>query len=239
MPDYLNSHDPTLYAVSEMFWTIQGEGLHAGRPALFIRLQGCDVGCPWCDTKHSWDMPTPGVDAAPKATVLSTAPGPARWAWMSAAEIAAFANSGRAPDGLAVITGGEPFLHDLAALVGAINTRTRLTPTIETSGTCHVPVDLGPCWITLSPKIGMPPGKEVLDSVVSRADEIKMPVGKQADIDKLDALLGPMLGVAVGAPAILLQPLSLSKKATDLCIKTAIERGWRVSVQQHKYLSIR
>ena len=39
----------------EQFYTLQGEGFHAGRPAVFIRLAGCDVGCVWCDVKESWD----------------------------------------------------------------------------------------------------------------------------------------------------------------------------------------
>ena len=46
--------------VVETFHSLQGEGLHAGRSAFFIRLAGCDVGCPWCDTKHSWPVAAHG-----------------------------------------------------------------------------------------------------------------------------------------------------------------------------------
>ena len=46
------------YPVMEHFYTIQGEGVHAGKPAYFVRLAGCDVGCVWCDVKESW--PTEG-----------------------------------------------------------------------------------------------------------------------------------------------------------------------------------
>ena len=40
----------------EKFHSLQGEGFHAGKSAFFIRLAGCNVGCTWCDTKHSWDQ---------------------------------------------------------------------------------------------------------------------------------------------------------------------------------------
>ncbi len=42
--------------VNEIFETIQGEATYTGTPAVFVRLQGCPVGCPWCDTKHTWDV---------------------------------------------------------------------------------------------------------------------------------------------------------------------------------------
>lgn len=43
------------YPINEMFQTLQGEGFFTGVPAIFIRLQGCPVGCSWCDTKHTWE----------------------------------------------------------------------------------------------------------------------------------------------------------------------------------------
>ncbi len=43
------------YPINEMFQTLQGEGYYTGVPAIFIRLQGCPVGCSWCDTKHTWE----------------------------------------------------------------------------------------------------------------------------------------------------------------------------------------
>ncbi len=44
------------YPVNELFETLQGEGSFTGVPAIFVRLQGCPVGCPWCDTRHTWDL---------------------------------------------------------------------------------------------------------------------------------------------------------------------------------------
>ena len=44
------------YKINEVFESLQGEGAHTGVPSIFIRLQGCPVGCPWCDTKHTWEI---------------------------------------------------------------------------------------------------------------------------------------------------------------------------------------
>src|ERR1700754_4606788 len=80
--------------VMESFYTLQGEGFHQGRAAYFIRLGGCDVGCVWCDVKDSWD-----AAKHPSLTI-------------SEIVTAAAAHPGR----LAVITGGEPLMHDCTAL---------------------------------------------------------------------------------------------------------------------------
>ena len=76
--------------VMESFYTIQGEGFHQGKAAYFIRLGGCDVGCVWCDVKESWD-----VAVHPHQSVTQL--------------IAAAASH---PGRIAVITGGEPLMHD-------------------------------------------------------------------------------------------------------------------------------
>jgi len=80
----------TSVGVSEIFLSIQGEGPSAGTPAHFVRLQGCDVGCHWCDSKYTWSP------AAGQAMALEDT-------WARARAL------GEAP--LLVVTGGEPLQH--------------------------------------------------------------------------------------------------------------------------------
>lgn len=233
----INDHDPSLYAVSELFWTVQGEGFYAGAPALFVRLQGCDVGCAWCDTKHSWPVPEANADSSldydPLKRIDAGNP-PGGWRWMWAKEIGAAAGV-RASPMLAVVTGGEPAMHNLGALARELHERGFIV-CIETSGTHSLEgLDTDEAWVTVSPKVGMAGGREVRPDVLAVADEVKMPVGKQADIDRLEELLQHTMPSAI----VSLQPLSMSRKATELCIETALQTGWRVSVQQHRYLQIR
>jgi 7-carboxy-7-deazaguanine synthase len=105
---------------------------------------------------------------------------------------------------------------------------------VETSGTepPRVPAEV---WMTVSPKLEMPGGRAVLAETVRRANEIKMPVGRDADVAALRRLLRE-----TGARApVFLQPLSRSPKATRLCIEAATRFGWRVSIQTHAYLGLR
>ncbi len=108
---------PTRGRVAETFYSIQGEGPTAGLPAVFVRLQGCSVGCSWCDTKYSWD-----ADAGRQVEL-----GPLL------EEIAAF------PCRRVVITGGEPLESPLfTALVAALAARDYVIE-VETSGTREPP----------------------------------------------------------------------------------------------------
>jgi 7-carboxy-7-deazaguanine synthase len=142
-----------------------------------------------------------------------------------------------------VFTGGEPALYDLREVSRRLIDEGR-TVQLETSGTAEIKIDPH-AWVTVSPKIDMPGGLKVLPAAVARANEIKMPVGKPADVEKLKAFLAehPAVGVAYTgpgpAPLIWLQPLSQSDKATALCLEAAAEHGWRLSLQTHKYLGVR
>ncbi|MFT0669070.1 7-carboxy-7-deazaguanine synthase QueE, partial [Enterobacter hormaechei subsp. xiangfangensis] len=91
-------------------------------------------------------------------------------------------------------------------------------------------------WVTVSPKVNMRGGYDVLSQALERADEIKHPVGRVRDIEALDELLATLTDEK--QRVIALQPISQKDDATRLCIETCIARNWRLSMQTHKYLNI-
>lgn len=111
--------------VNEIFYSLQGEGFWTGTPMVFVRLSGCNLRCPFCDTDHSRSM------------------------LMTPEEI--IAEVRRFPAQHVVITGGEPSLQNLGKLVDLLHDLNR-TIHIETNGTNHVPDSID--WITCSPKKG-------------------------------------------------------------------------------------
>jgi 7-carboxy-7-deazaguanine synthase len=222
------------YPVNEMFLSIQGEGSHTGATVVFVRLQGCDVGCPWCDTKHTWER-KPEHRVASSIMLIKDDKALPTFAVMSANEVVTAAIDVSRGTRHVVITGGEPAMHNLRPLITEFAELGWFVQ-IESSGTVKLPMSLN-YWLTLSPKIDMPGGKKVLATSWVRADEIKLPVGKQADIDRF--LDESLLGMANTKKRVYLQPLSQSPKATALCIEYAQTRGWHVSVQTHKYLGLR
>lgn len=143
-----------LLPLVEDFYTIQGEGYHSGKPAYFIRLGGCDVGCRWCDAKYTWNPQAhPPTDVK---TIIERATS------CSAQAI--------------VITGGEPLLYPLGELTRGLHER-GLEIFIETSGTHPLSGEFD--WVCLSPKRQMPP----LEEAFKRADELKVIIQTAADIE--------------------------------------------------------
>jgi organic radical activating enzyme len=138
----------------ELFYTIQGEGVHAGRPAFFIRLAGCDIGCHWCDVKESWDAALHKI--------------------MSIDVIVEQAIESKAK--IVVITGGEPLLYPLDDLTAALKNAGLLTH-LETAGANR----LTGCWdwVCVSPK----KFKKPLSENLIRADELKVIVYNKSDLD--------------------------------------------------------
>lgn len=220
-----------LYKVNEIFETIQGEGSFTGAPAIFVRLQGCPVGCPWCDTKHTWAV-NPDLQVTTD-TVMSKTAETEQWANLDSAQILALfqANSYQARH--VVITGGEPCMYDLNRLCNVLHDAGYQTQ-IETSGTFEVLVPKQ-SWVTVSPKVDMKGGFKVLQSALDRADEIKHPVAMDKHIEQLLSLLQH---TDISKKLIYLQPISQQKKATALAIAYCKKYNWRLSVQVHKYLGI-
>lgn len=123
-----------MYRINEIFHSLQGEGFHTGRAAVFVRFAGCNLRCPFCDTDFSHSEPMSAEQIAERVFAYSTNPGT-----------------------LIVLTGGEPSLQVDEPLIQALH-RHGQTITIETNGTHQIPDDID--WITLSPKAD---GTVVLD----------------------------------------------------------------------------
>lgn len=115
-----------MYSVNDIFFSLQGEGFHTGRAAVFVRFAGCNLRCPWCDTDFSHHTPMTAEQIAERVFSYSTD-----------------------PRTLIVLTGGEPSLQVDSALLSVLH-RHHQTITIETNGTHPIPDDID--WITLSPK---------------------------------------------------------------------------------------
>ncbi|MBT1065593.1 7-carboxy-7-deazaguanine synthase QueE [Bowmanella sp. Y26] len=218
--------------INEMFETIQGEGSFTGMPAIFIRLQGCPVGCPWCDTKHTWEV-NPEREQSVQQVLVKQAPDDSWFSETADGILRLFATQGYVAKHV-VITGGEPAMYDLRPLTSVL-IDAGYSVQIETSGTFEILVD-DKTWVTLSPKVNMQGGYEIVDQALARADEIKHPIAMIKHVEELDALLArPATNPAA---QIFLQPISQQKRATDLAVATCIQRNWRLSLQTHKYIGI-
>lgn len=209
------------YSVKEMFYTLQGEGSHAGRPAVFCRFAGCNLWtgreadrgsaqCRFCDTDFV------GID------------GVGGGKFESAAELAIAAArlwpQGAAGQRFIVLTGGEPLLQVDAGLVAALHDH-QFYAAVETNGTIAPPANLD--WVCVSPKVGAP-------LKLKTGNELKVVVPQDGmDLEELAAL---------DFPSRLLQPMDgpnlkeNTKWAIEACLK---DPRWRLSIQTHKVLGIR
>lgn len=115
------------FPVMEYFYSIQGEGVHAGKSAFFIRLGGCDVGCVWCDVKESWD-----ANVHPQLSVNFLLDEALKY-----------------PSKIIILTGGEPAMYDLTEITNAFR-KEGFSVHIETSGAYPLVGSFD--WVTFSPK---------------------------------------------------------------------------------------
>lgn len=198
--------DRVEYPLMEDFYTIQGEGAHTGHAAYFIRFAGCDVQCWWCDVKDSWDESKhPRVltgDIVERAVASGSK--------------------------IAVITGGEPLLHDLAPVTTRLKEE-GMRVHIETSGSSPLSGHLD--WITLSPKRF----KKPLDEVFPYVDELKVVVLKNKDLEWAE------LNAAKCPPGtkLLLQPEWDTPSSIGLIVDYVKQNPqWSISLQTHKFMNV-
>lgn len=187
----------TQYPIIEVFESIQGEGTFLGLGASFIRLAGCNLRCPWCDTKHSFDVQ--------EASLLS---------------VDAILGTWRFAQPLVVITGGEPTLHDLGPLVRELKKLGKFV-TLETNGTNPVPNEWGIDWVTVSPK----PGSNY--AINCRADELKYVVDDDFEIGVIQTERVPLqriyLQVESGRPESASRAFTLVTMNPDLHLRVGVQ----------------
>lgn len=199
----------TVYHINEIFYSLQGEGFHTGRPAVFVRFAGCNLRCPFCDTDFSHSEPMTAEQIARRVFDYSTH-----------------------PHTLIVLTGGEPSLQVDNELVDVLHAHQQ-TVTIETNGTRPVPDNID--WVTLSPKAVPADASKV---VLTQADEVKVVFTKSTEkllplwrttIRASHYYLQPCAQPGT-------EPIRANTEAVVAYILS--HPDWKLSLQTHKYLHI-
>lgn len=209
------------YTVKEIFYSLQGEGTHAGRPAIFYRFSGCNLWtgrekdrhraiCTFCDTDFVGIGPDGGKFETPEALADAVA---AHWP----------SNNGHGRP-FVVCTGGEPLLQLDSPAVLALQER-GFEVAIETNGTLEPPPEID--WVCVSPKAGS-------NTILRRGDELKLVYPQdRARPEEFDGddyrffYLQPMDGPEQGRNI---------KLAVEYCLA---HPQWKLSLQTHKLLGVR
>jgi 7-carboxy-7-deazaguanine synthase (Cx14CxxC type) len=218
------------YSVKEMFYTLQGEGTHAGRPAVFCRFAGCNLWtgreadrasavCQFCDTDF---VGTDGLGGGKFADAAALA-----------AAITAFwpdTEAGRQGVRFVVLTGGEPLLQVDTALIDALHAQ-GFEIAVETNGTVAAPAGLD--WVCVSPKAGS-------TLVQTTGHELKVVV-PQADFTEADLLAFEQLGFQQLRVQAMDSALpGARRQAMEWAVQWCMDHPrWMLSVQTHKTLGIR
>jgi len=211
--------------VMESFYTIQGEGFHQGRPAYFIRLGGCDVGCSWCDVKESWDASQHPVSRISEIVRKAIEALPTRSLFPKAYP----KDQTKDDDQIVVVTGGEPLMHDCTELTEQLQ-KAGFRTHIETSGA--YPLSGRWDWICLSPKKFKAP----LTSLTQSADELKVVIFHPSDFQWAEQYASL---VSANCKLFLQPEWGKSSKVTPLIISYIKDHpSWRFSLQLHKYIHV-
>jgi 7-carboxy-7-deazaguanine synthase len=204
--------------VSEIFTSVQGEGPSVGTPSVFVRLQGCTVGCTWCDTRYSWD-PRRGDEITLEALLHRVKEAGAQ---------------------NVVVTGGEPLEHPaLVPLVGALHALGRRVE-VETAGT-RVPPPLPVDQWNVSLKLahsGVPLERRLRGAAIERFRDLgawfKFVVGDESDLDEVLAIQARH---GLAADRILLMPLGMLREEQQALMPHVVEwckrHGFRFSPRLH------
>lgn len=210
--------------LNDLYPTLQGEGSLAGTPMLLVRLQGCTVGCDWCDTKQSWPATGEEVSVDNLVDRIHRTLAGTGISWV-------------------LLTGGEPSEQEESPqLIYRLQQGLGLRVAMETAGTGNAfdwPNKVWPDWCCLSPK------QHKADTAygnifVSGADEIKFVITSEEDV----AWALRLKKLWAGRPHSmqvqwLLSPVWGSKEARQVCLAACLKHGFRFSTQTHKMLGLK
>lgn len=206
---------PHILKITEIFSSIQGEGLRQGEPTLFVRFSGCNLKCSFCDTQYAWNM---GRDYS-TAQVLEKIKKlrdnfPAQWV---------------------CLTGGEPLLQDVKELAKHLK-RENFKVQVETNATVFRPLPVD--WYSISPK---PDKYYFRPEYKDRAKEVKVIITKDLDFSVIQRLREQF----PEKTPLLLQPQSNRKWSMNLGIKLLKEaskaglKNIKLTIQLHKVFGIK
>lgn len=195
--------------INEIFYSLQGEGRHAGMPGIFIRFSGCNLRCPFCDTDH-FNETEMSDDEIFKAAV-------------------------RYPGNWIILTGGEPALHIDDTFISNLKKATGKKIAIETNGT--IPLPRGIDWVTVSPKTGISGGGA--DEVrIYHADEIKV-VDLGQDLEPYFHLPCRAADTLMYLqPCYIADKKKRESNLRRTIDRVLADPRWNLSVQLHRYLNI-
>lgn len=195
--------------INEIFYSLQGEGHHTGYPSVFIRFSGCNLKCPFCDTRHESGI-FMDDDAIVRAVNLYNA-------------------------GWIVLTGGEPGLFIDSDFIHLLKRATGKKVAIETNGTCELPEGID--WITVSPKTGIcGEGDATLN--VARADEIKVVDTGQPLEDYFSLACRGEHTLMYLQPCYVAEPEECEANRLRTVRRVLADPRWTLSVQLHRFLGI-
>lgn len=197
--------------ISEIFYSLQGEGHHTGYPSVFIRFSGCNLSCPFCDTRHNEGIMMTDDDII-RAVNLYKAD------WI-------------------VLTGGEPSLFIDEEFVSTLQRATGKRVAIETNGTRVLPENID--WVTVSPKFGMPESTGEDNAIrCRRADEIKVVDLGQPLEPYFELPCREEKTLMYLQPCYVDNEAQFTRNRLRTVRRVLSDPRWTLSVQIHRYLGI-
>lgn len=196
--------------INEIFYSLQGEGHHTGYPSVFIRFSGCNLQCPFCDTRHNEGVAMNDTDIVRAINLYK-----ADWV---------------------ILTGGEPSMYIDSDFIRLIKQATGKNVAIETNGTHRLPEGID--WVTVSPKTGINDVVGNPEIKVERADEIKV-VDVGQDLEGYFNMPCRKESTLMYLQPCYVADVKTRESNTLRTVRRVLEDPrWTLSLQTHRYLGI-